>query len=443
MDELALVKDIDVDLEMSTKHFSLPSIHEMLPGYVSPEPDHLHKARRHSTAEALPGPLHVPSYARPPPFRPASLVSVNPPSTRAVRHGSEPAPAPPARTDCRPSPPAYASREPATRRAPLPPRCISPHPRSPAPSAQFAPYTPPHPPRPVRTGIYHTRPVPGPQAQPPFVVVRGVPCARFFSTSSPEMREEDEARMRDRKRTRTNGPEHPPPATGRAQASPYPGAYRTEGKPVKIEQHVIRSPEYGSQRYGLRQEDGERARYDFSPAARVISIPNALDDAIALHQQRMQYGSFDAGDNAQRKHVCHLCNKRFSRPSSLQIHINTHTGDKPFECPHPTCGRQFSVNSNMRRHYRNHITDTDGHPAPLDTTTLDEERQSTVEEPVYVHFTPSSMRPCIESDFRAMSPTPSPASPSRSSSEPEVSMIGSDDELDDQPSSGSESVGVA
>jgi hypothetical protein len=25
-----------------------------------------------------------------------------------------------------------------------------------------------------------------------------------------------------------------------------------------------------------------------------------------------------------------------------------------FRCPHPTCGREFNVNSNMRRHFRNH-----------------------------------------------------------------------------------------
>jgi hypothetical protein len=25
-----------------------------------------------------------------------------------------------------------------------------------------------------------------------------------------------------------------------------------------------------------------------------------------------------------------------------------------FRCPHPSCGREFNVNSNMRRHYRNH-----------------------------------------------------------------------------------------
>ncbi|PBK59250.1 hypothetical protein ARMSODRAFT_899515, partial [Armillaria solidipes] len=61
-----------------------------------------------------------------------------------------------------------------------------------------------------------------------------------------------------------------------------------------------------------------------------------------------------------RKHVCTICNKRFNRPSSLRIHVNTHTGATPFRCPFPGCGRGFNVNSNMRRHYRNHTNSSNG-----------------------------------------------------------------------------------
>ncbi|KAI0337162.1 hypothetical protein BDW22DRAFT_1340359, partial [Trametopsis cervina] len=56
----------------------------------------------------------------------------------------------------------------------------------------------------------------------------------------------------------------------------------------------------------------------------------------------------------EKKHCCLYCNKRFNRPSSLNIHIHTHTGAKPFQCFFPGCQRRFNVNSNMRRHWRNH-----------------------------------------------------------------------------------------
>ncbi|KAJ7177354.1 hypothetical protein C8R43DRAFT_820207, partial [Mycena crocata] len=55
-----------------------------------------------------------------------------------------------------------------------------------------------------------------------------------------------------------------------------------------------------------------------------------------------------------KRHVCATCGKGFNRPSSLQIHANTHSGAQPFLCPYPACGRSFNVNSNMRRHFRNH-----------------------------------------------------------------------------------------
>jgi uncharacterized Zn-finger protein len=54
------------------------------------------------------------------------------------------------------------------------------------------------------------------------------------------------------------------------------------------------------------------------------------------------------------RYQCPYCSKRFSRPSSLRIHIYSHTGEKPFVCTEPGCGRKFSVQSNMRRHLRVH-----------------------------------------------------------------------------------------
>ncbi|KAH9935295.1 uncharacterized protein B0H18DRAFT_868928 [Fomitopsis serialis] len=59
------------------------------------------------------------------------------------------------------------------------------------------------------------------------------------------------------------------------------------------------------------------------------------------------------------RYECSYCHKGFTRPSSLKIHINTHTGERPFTCPHPGCGRSFSVQSNMRRHARVHERGSD------------------------------------------------------------------------------------
>lgn len=55
-----------------------------------------------------------------------------------------------------------------------------------------------------------------------------------------------------------------------------------------------------------------------------------------------------------KKHICNVCGKRFTRPSSLQTHAYSHTGEKPFRCDFEGCGRHFSVVSNLRRHKKIH-----------------------------------------------------------------------------------------
>ncbi|KAF7376301.1 hypothetical protein MSAN_00045500 [Mycena sanguinolenta] len=93
--------------------------------------------------------------------------------------------------------------------------------------------------------------------------------------------------------------------------------------------------------YGSRGEDDDRtpvARYQPSGLAG-FAPPDA---------------STSTGGPA--KYECNYCGKGFSRPSSLRIHLNSHTGEKPFVCPVDGCGRSFSVLSNMRRHARVHTT---------------------------------------------------------------------------------------
>ncbi|CDK27392.1 unnamed protein product [Kuraishia capsulata CBS 1993] len=61
--------------------------------------------------------------------------------------------------------------------------------------------------------------------------------------------------------------------------------------------------------------------------------------------------------NALIRNRCAICNKQFKRPSSLQTHMYSHTGEKPFKCDWNMCGKVFSVRSNMVRHYRLHEKD--------------------------------------------------------------------------------------
>ncbi|ORY55723.1 hypothetical protein BCR35DRAFT_315980 [Leucosporidium creatinivorum] len=61
-------------------------------------------------------------------------------------------------------------------------------------------------------------------------------------------------------------------------------------------------------------------------------------------------------DEAKRVYKCDHqgCGKAFARPSALTTHKRSHSKEKPFVCPLPTCRRAFTVFSNLKRHTKIH-----------------------------------------------------------------------------------------
>ncbi|XP_062397045.1 sal-like protein 4 [Sardina pilchardus] len=52
------------------------------------------------------------------------------------------------------------------------------------------------------------------------------------------------------------------------------------------------------------------------------------------------------------KHKCKYCGKIFGNDSALQIHLRSHTGERPFKCN--ICGNRFTTKGNLKVHFQRH-----------------------------------------------------------------------------------------
>lgn len=75
-----------------------------------------------------------------------------------------------------------------------------------------------------------------------------------------------------------------------------------------------------------------------------------LIDELAFRKSK----SADGDDRTEPacKHRCRYCSKIFGSDSALQIHLRSHTGERPFKCN--VCSSRFTTRGNLKVHYQRH-----------------------------------------------------------------------------------------
>ncbi|XP_007423629.1 sal-like protein 1 isoform X1 [Python bivittatus] len=96
-----------------------------------------------------------------------------------------------------------------------------------------------------------------------------------------------------------------------------------------------------------------------NPLSNLGTPAEDLNSLSALAQQRKSkppnlttFETKSNSDEAFFKHKCRFCAKVFGSDSALQIHLRSHTGERPFKCN--ICGNRFSTKGNLKVHFQRH-----------------------------------------------------------------------------------------
>ncbi|NXN09789.1 ZEP3 factor, partial [Indicator maculatus] len=193
--------------------------------------------------------------------------------------------------------------------------------------------------------------------------LRDIISQQHFSGSLPVPREESQEKPGHQKQPKPSSFEHPPHVSQLQQHALTP-AFMSPGKP----EHVLEGPTWqlvdpvragpsGSfSSPGLHSHHGQLLPShspiipaEDMPSVQKVYIPRSsqvsLKQAEEVHKKEKK-------PQKPGKYICQYCSRPCAKPSVLQKHIRSHTGERPYPCI--PCGFSFKTKSNLYKHRKSH-----------------------------------------------------------------------------------------
>uniref|UniRef100_A0A8U7NLU4 HIVEP zinc finger 3 n=1 Tax=Corvus moneduloides TaxID=1196302 RepID=A0A8U7NLU4_CORMO len=193
--------------------------------------------------------------------------------------------------------------------------------------------------------------------------LRDIISPQHFSGSLPVPREEPQEKPGHQKQPKPSSFDHPTHVPQLQQHALAP-AFMSPGKP----EHVLEGPTWqlvdpvrpgpsGSfPSPGLHSHHGQLLPShspiiptEDMPAVQKVFIPRpaqvSLKQAEEVHKKEKK-------PQKPGKYICQYCSRPCAKPSVLQKHIRSHTGERPYPCI--PCGFSFKTKSNLYKHRKSH-----------------------------------------------------------------------------------------
>lgn len=142
----------------------------------------------------------------------------------------------------------------------------------------------------------------------------------------------------------------------------FPGrAFSPASSPFRSSPNIFSPPPRGAL---LTKQPYDNYENTFPKRSHCLSTPNSdLDGSLHSANSSAKRGRPSqeeiselilSGTSAKTGIKCAVCQRTFPREKSLQAHLRTHTGERPYKCTFKDCSRAFAQSGQLRTHQRLH-----------------------------------------------------------------------------------------